>query len=60
MAKFDLLGNIIYTNKNKPTISYEFIPPEPINTSNIPTHVQSSNKNFSEFHGFNDDKYIII
>ena len=27
MAKADLVGNIIYTNKIKPTISYEFIPP---------------------------------
>ena len=59
MAKADLVGNIIYTNKIKPTISYEFIPPPPINNFDFPTHVQSSEKNFTAFYGFNNDKYII-
>ena len=59
MARADLLGNIIFQNKIKPTISYEFVPPKPENTFNFPTHVQSNKKNFAKFNGFNNDKYII-
>ena len=59
MAKSDLKGNIIFANKIKPKIHYEFISPEPINQCDFPTHVIYNNKNFSQFNGFNDDKYII-
>ena len=59
MAKSDLLGNIIFTNKIKPEIHYEYIPPTPIKNEILITHVQSSGKYFCEFIGFNDDKYII-
>lgn len=60
MAKCDLLGNIIFANKIKPKIYYKFIPPEPIKDySVLRTHVQSTNKQFNKFNGFNDDKYII-
>ena len=59
MAKSDLKGNIIFANKIKPKIHYEFISPEPINQCDFPTHVIYNNKNFSQFNGFNDDKYIL-
>ena len=59
MARADLLGNIVFTNKTKPTISYEFVHPKPGNTFNFPIHVQSNEKNFAKFSGFNKDKYII-
>ena len=59
MARSDLLGNIIFANKIKPEICYEFIPPKSIEQSDLCTHVQSTFKQFNEFNGFNDDKYII-
>ena len=59
MAKVDLLGNIVYSNKIKPTISYEFVPPKKLEDTKICTHVQSTQKDFAKFRGFNDDKFII-
>ena len=59
MARSDLLGNIIFANKIKPEICYEFIPPKSIEQSDLYTHVQSTFKQFNEFNGFNNDKYII-
>lgn len=59
MARSDLLGNIIFANKIQPKIYYEFTLPKSINQFDIPTHVQSTEKQFCEFNGFNDDKYII-
>ena len=59
MARSDLLGNIIFANKIEPKIYYEFTLPKSINQFDIPTHVQSTEKQFCEFNGFNDDKYII-
>lgn len=60
MAKSDILGNIIFTNKIKPKINYEFQPPSKVSpvaiffmsTSKCPIH-------FSQFEGFQNDKYII-
>lgn len=59
MAKSDLLGNITFANKIKPKIYYEFTSPKSIEQFTIPTHVQSTEKYFCEWNGFNDDKYII-
>ena len=59
MARCDLLGNIIFANKVKPKIYYDFEAPKPIEKVNFPTHVQSTSENFSKFYGFNGDKYII-
>jgi len=59
MARSDLLGNIIFENKIKPEICYEFVPPKSVEKSFFPTHVQSTYKQFDRFKGFNNDKYII-
>lgn len=59
MAKSDLKGNIIFANKIKRKIHYEFISPEPINQFDFPTHIVYNTKNFCQFNGFNDDKYIL-
>ena len=60
MAKCDLLGNITFANKTKPKIHYDFKSPEEINHYQF-GHIQHSSlsHNFSEFNGFNNDKYII-
>ena len=59
MARADLLGNIIYYNKKKPEIHYEYKSPKKINNMGFCTHVQYNNKNFNKFDGFSNDKYII-
>ena len=58
MAKSDLMGNIILTNKITPKINHEFVEPEKID-NDFPTHVVSNTKNFSVFYGLCDEKYII-
>ena len=59
MARADLLGNIIYYNKKKPEIHYEYKSPKKIDNMGFCTHVQYNNKNFNKFDGFSNDKYII-
>ena len=58
MAKSDLMGNIILTNKITPKINHEFVEPEKID-NDFPTHVVSNTKNFSVFYVLCDEKYII-
>ena len=58
MAKCDLMGNIIFTNKITPKTIHEFVEPEKIDNS-ILTHVVSNTRNFSAFYGLCDEKYII-
>jgi hypothetical protein len=59
MAQCDLLGNITFTNKITPKIHYDFKSPEEINNYQI-DHIQHYTlSHFSEFNGFNNDKYII-
>ena len=61
MAKSDLLGNIIFRNKiNQPKVYYEYKPPKEVSGDSI--FFFSSSRSpiyFSEFDGFNNDKYII-
>jgi hypothetical protein len=59
MARSDILGNILFANKIKPEKYYEFTPPKSIEQPDLCTHVQSTLKQFNEFNGFNNDKYII-
>ena len=61
IARSDLLVNILFINKIKPEIHYEYIAPTPLNTNEnaFPTHVQSNDEYFCKFMGFNNDKYII-
>ena len=61
IARSDLLGNILFINKIKSEIHYEYIAPTPLNTNEnaFPTHVQSNDEYFCKFMGFNNDKYII-
>ena len=59
MARSDILGNILFANKIKPEKYYEFTPPKSIDQPDLCTHVQSTLKQFNEFNGFNNDKYII-
>ena len=59
MARSDILGNILFANKIKPEKYYEFTPPKSIEQPDLCTHVQSTVKQFNEFNGFNNDKYII-
>ena len=59
MARSDLFGNILFANKIKPEKYYEFTPPKSIEQPDLCTHVQSTLKQFNEFNGFNNDKYII-
>ena len=58
MAKSDLMGNIILTNKITPKINHEFVEPERID-NDFPTHVVSNTRNFSIFYGLCGEKYII-
>ena len=60
MAKTDLLGNIIFYYKKKPTIYFEYKAPKPIDTQSFLWTEMSDRypKNFSQFDGFNKDKYI--
>ena len=59
MARADLLGNIIYYNKTKPEIHYEYKPPSENDNMKLITRVQYDYENFNKFDGFNNDKYII-
>ena len=60
MARSDILGNIIFYNKIKPKINYEFIKPAPVSHDTI--FFMSMSKcpiHFSQFEGFKNDKFII-
>ena len=59
LAKTDLLGNILYYNKIKPKTIFEYIQPKPMSEDAIFYFMSPSPKHFSEFNGFNNDKYII-
>ena len=61
MVKTDLSGNIIFYNKKKPTICCEYKSPKPIDIESFKWTEMSDSypKHFSQFDGFNKDKYIL-
>ena len=61
MAKSDLFGNIIFRNKiNQPQIYYEFKSPKKVSGDTLFYELSSRSPiHFSEFEGFNNDKYIM-
>ena len=61
MAKSDLLGNIIFRNKdNQPRIYYDYKSPNKVNGDTLFwTMCSRTPIHFSQFDGFNNDKYIL-
>ena len=61
MAKSDVFGNIIFRNKkDQPQIYYEYKSPKEVNGDTLFFNSCSRNPiHFSNFDGFNNDKYII-
>ena len=61
MAKSDLYGNIIFRNKdNQPQIFSVFKPPKEVSGDTLFYEMSSRSPiHFSQFDGFNNDKYII-
>ena len=60
MAKTDLSGNIIFYNKKKPNICIEYKSPKPLDIDSfLWTESDRYPKHFSQFDGFNKDKFVL-
>ena len=61
MAKADLSGNIIFRNKeNQPQIFDKYVPPQEVSGEVLFNEMSSRTPEyFSEYEGFNNDKYIM-